>query len=186
MNKPAPKTWNAMARHLHWLMAVLLILQWAGGKIAHGMEKSPLRLDMMLTHKSTGIVLLILVLLRLAWRLTHPPPDHPAGSRAWERWAATATHGLLYGLMLAMPLSGWIMNSAKDRALELYWLIPWPAITGPDKQLAEWAEETHEMLAMAFLVVLVIHLGAALRHHFFKRTDVLSRMLSGRGADGNG
>jgi cytochrome b561 len=178
--------WNTIARRLHWLMAILLIMQWAGGKIGHAMDKSPLKLDLMLIHKSTGIVLLILALLRLTWRLTHRSPDFPTGSPAWERRAAAIGHGLLYTLMLALPMSGWIMNSAKDRSLELYWLIPWPAITGPDKALADKSGQAHEALAMAFLLVLLIHVAAALRHHFIKRNDVLKRMLNGSNGGGTG
>lgn len=174
--------WGSLARWLHWLMALLIGIQWVLGKVGHEMARSPAKLELLGWHKSLGISLLLLVLLRLAWRTINTSPSHPEGAPAWERRAAALSHGLLYFLMLAIPLSGWVMNSAKNLPMHWFWLVPWPDLTGPNESLGEAAEETHEILALVLIVVVVVHVIAALRHHFILRNDVLDRMLRGRHA----
>lgn len=160
-------------------MALLILLQGIVGWYGHEMERSPAKIDVMTAHKSLGITLLLLALLRLAWRVTHPSPPPPPGSPRWEIRAAAASHALLYALLIALPLSGWLAASTSIVPWKLWWVVPWPDIAAPSEPLHEFAEELHEVLVKLLAAVLALHVVAALRHHFRKRDDVLVRMWRG-------
>lgn len=160
-------------------MAALILAQGVVGWIGHEMGRSPAKVDVMTAHKSLGITLLMLVMLRGFWRLTHPAPPHPPGIERWEIRAAWLSHAGLYLLMIALPLSGWLAASTSIVPWKLWWLIPWPDIAAPDEALHEIAEEMHETLVKVLIALLLVHVGAALRHHFIKRNDVLLRMWRG-------
>src|SRR6266853_211509 len=151
-------SWGAPAKLFHWLIAVLIFAQIALGVMAASWRVSPTKLELFFWHKSTGMLILALVALRLLWRLANPTPALPSGMAAWERAAARLSHLLLYALMIALPVTGWIVNSASNVPFRIFWLIP---------------------LAALLALVLVAHIGAALRHHFVKRNTVLERMLPG-------
>lgn len=170
-------SWGAPARFLHWLIAALIFAQFALGWLAAGWRLSPLKLNLFVWHKSIGMVVLALVLVRLLWRLANPTPALPADTPAWERAAARLSHALLYVIMLAMPLTGWVISSASGIPFRIFWRIPLPAIVAPDKQTAELAALVHFGLGLVLAALLVAHIGAALRHHFVKRNNVLMRML---------
>jgi cytochrome b561 len=139
------------------------------------------------THKSLGITALGLVILRLLWRATHAAPPLPASFARWERRAAALGHALLYALMFALPLSGWLHDSAwKDAAthpMQLFGLVPWPRI-GAIAALAPGLKEAlhtlfgnvHEALSYVLYVLLALHIGAALKHQFVDREAELQRM----------
>jgi cytochrome b561 len=113
----------------------------------------------------------------LLWALLNPKPAADTATPLWERTAARLNHISLYALLLAIPLSGWLMNSAKNVPFSLYRVIPWPALIGPDKALGERFQEWHEGLVSVMLVLLLIHVAAALWHHFLRRDEILLRML---------
>ena len=159
---------------------MLIVAQAAVGWIAQNMDRSPARIDAMTLHKSLGITLLLLLLLRLVWRLTHTAPPLPRGSSAWEVHGARAAHAALYALLAAIMFSGWTAASAYLVPWKLWWHLPLPRITGPDKATYEFAAGLHEALIAAFLVVLAIHVAAALWHHFVRRDGVLEGMWRGR------
>jgi cytochrome b561 len=170
-------SWGAPAKLFHWLMAALILAQIALGLLAAGWRLSPTKIELFFWHKSTGMLILALLALRLAWRLANPTPALPSGMPAWERAAARASHLLLYVLMIALPLTGWIVNSASNIPFRIFWTIPLPAIVGPDKAAADAFALVHRGLFVILALVLVAHIGAALRHHFVKRNAVLARML---------
>ncbi|MBS0455618.1 MAG: cytochrome b [Proteobacteria bacterium] len=169
--------WSALAKWLHWLVALLIAVQVVLGWMAASWHLSPTKLELFVWHKSTGMLVLLLVLLRLAWRLTHPAPPLPAGMPRWERLAAHASHYLLYAAMLAMPLSGWVVNSASGVPFSIYWLVPLPAIAPVDRHVTDLASTVHLVLGILLLALVAVHVAAALRHHFSKHDDVLVRML---------
>jgi cytochrome b561 len=173
-------SWGAPARFLHWLVAALIFIQFALGWLAVGWRLSPMKLNLFVWHKSTGVVILAIVLLRLLWRLANPTPTLPADTPAWERAAAHMSHGLLYVMMIAMPLTGWIVQSAAGVPFRIFWRIPLPALVSPDKHMEELAALAHFSLGITFTALLVLHVSAALRHHFVKRNNVLTRMLRAR------
>lgn len=174
-----PTGWNPVARGLHWLMAALILAQGVVGWVGHEMSRSPVKVEVLTAHKSLGITLLMLVALRLLWRWAHPAPPSPAGSNPWEVRAARLSHALLYLLMIALPLSGWLSASTSIVPWKLWWIMPWPAIAEPDQALHEFAEELHELLVKVLVAVLIVHVAAALQHHFLRRNDVLLRMWRG-------
>lgn len=175
------RSWNPVARGLHWLMAALIVLQGLVGWIAQEMERSPARVDTMTFHKSLGITLLLLLVLRLAWRWTHPAPPPPAESSAWETRLAGLAHAALYLLLAGIALSGWVAASAYLVPWKLWWLIPMPRIVAPDRATYDLASTVHESSVAIFLGVLAVHIAAALWHHFVKRDQVLTAMWRGKG-----
>lgn len=122
-----------------------------------------------------------LTLVRLIWRLNDPGPRLPPMPR-WQTMAARTNHAVLYALLLVMPLTGWVINSAANIPFRVFWWIPLPDITAPDKQLEEVAKDIHFALFVLLAVAVLLHVAAALHHHFVARDDVLRRMLlPGRG-----
>lgn len=180
MLRNTPDSWGSLAKLLHWGMAVMIFALIALGWLAFAWPLTPTKLALFVWHKSFGILLLGLALLRLLWRLANPTPALPAGTPRWERLAARSSHALLYVLMIAMPLSGWMIQSAANVPFRVFWLFPLPALTAPDKALEELAKKVHFGLFLALSMTLALHIFAALRHHWVKRNDVLARMLPGR------
>jgi len=173
-------SWNGVMKFLHWLGALLIFTQFALGWLAAIWRLSPTKLDLFVWHKSIGMLVLVLVALRLVWRLGTPAPPLPAGRPGWERTAARTSHVLLYVVMLGMPLTGWLINSAAGVPFKIFWRIPLPSIAAPDKQVADAASLVHFSLGVLLALLLLVHIGAALRHHFILRDGVLIRMLPTR------
>jgi cytochrome b561 len=179
-------TYSSVAITLHWLIALGMLtnigLAWYFGTLKGAAAIPPIQL-----HKSIGLTVLLLTLIRIGWRLIHPAPSLPEAMPAWERWAAKTTHFVFYLLMLAMPLSGWAMVSAspliKVHPTVLYGLIPWPTFpslpTDPDQLHAarKLFTTTHETLALVAYATITLHVAAALKHHIIDRDDVLARMI---------
>ena len=180
--KPAnpDPSWSGIAKFLHWLVALLIFTQFALGWLAVTWQMSPTKLDLFVWHKSTGMLILMLVVLRLVWRGVAPAPPLPAGMPGWERVAAHASHALLYLVMLGMPLTGWIVSSASGVPFKMFRRFPLPAIVGADKHIADLASLAHFSLGVLLAALLVVHIAAALRHHFIQRDNVLLRMLPAR------
>ena len=174
-----PVAYNRTARALHWIMALLVIVNLGLG-LFH--DALPDDWKVIPVHKSIGMTVLALALVRLGWRLTHRPPPLPADMPQWERAAATASHVSLYTAMLFLPLTGWIMSSASPRPVSWSFLFDFPKFAvekGAPLQSA--ADVGHAVLGYATAALALIHIGAALRHHFVLRDAILRRMLAGAG-----
>jgi len=169
--------YTGLAIGLHWLIAIALVGCFALGLYMHELPLSPQKLKLYSWHKWAGVTIFFFVALRLAWRLTHRPPEMPAGMPAWQRMAAAATHHLLYALMFAVPLTGWLMSSAKGFQTVWFGVLPLPDLLEKNRELGKILEEVHEVLNFTMATLVVAHLGAALKHHFVERDDVLTRML---------
>ncbi len=170
-------SWGWPARWLHWGMAVLIPLTMGLGWLAAGWRLSPTKLDLFVWHKSLGLSLLALTVVRLLWRWSQPVPRLPRETPSWQRRAAAANQLALYLLMLLMPLSGWVINSAANVPFKWFWWLPVPELVGPDPGLRDRAQWVHLTLFWLFSGLLVVHLGAALHHHWGRRDGVLDRML---------
>lgn len=170
-------SWGCVAKSLHWALAILILGQLLLGQIAEEARLSPLKLDLFVWHKSIGVTIFLLVVLRLAWRSVNSPPVTPADIAAWEKRLAHAGHGLLYVLMLAVPLSGWWVSDTSRIPFRLYWAVPVPDLMRPDADLSEFAADVHGVLTTLLLILVGLHILAALRHHFLLRNDTLLRML---------
>lgn len=162
---------------LHWLMAVLIFIAFPLGVVMHEMALSPDKLRMMSYHKWLGVTVFLLLLLRLLWRATHKPAPLEPGMPAWQRIAAGAVHVLLYVLLFAIPLSGWLMSSAKGFQTVYFGVLPLPDLLGKDKQLGDMLAEVHEALNFTMLALLAAHVAAALKHHVIDHDGTLARML---------
>jgi len=173
-------SWGAVAKSFHWIMAALILAQITLGLMAVAWRLSPTKIQLFFWHKSLGMLILALLALRLLWRLANATPLLPADMPRWERSAAHASHVLLYVLLILLPLTGWVINSAANIPFRIFRVIPLPAIVEPDKPLAELFARVHLSLIVVFALILTVHIAAALRHHFVKRTTVLVRMLPER------
>ena len=164
---------------LHWLLALALLASFSVGLYMADLPFSPQRLKLYNWHKWAGVTILLLSALRLAWRLTHQPPaDLPAP--AWQQRAAHLTHGAMYLLFFAVPLVGWAYSSAAGFPVVWFSVLPLPDFVGPDKALAEAIKPWHGVLAWTLAMLAVLHVFAALKHHFVDRDGLLRRMQPAR------
>ncbi len=165
---------------LHWLIALGLVALFGLGLYMTSLSFSPAKLKLYSWHKWAGVTIFALVALRLAWRLTHVPPAPPAGTARWQRRAASATHGALYALMFLIPLSGWLMSSAKGFQTVYFGVLPLPDLIGKNPELGDALAGVHAWLNYGLCALVVVHALAALKHHLVDRDDVLRRMLPAR------
>ena len=169
--------WSATSQALHWLiLALLLVMAWLG----LGMTELPntaYKARLYGLHKSLGLAILALAVLRLGWRLYAGAPAELPGQPPWQRRLAAATHAGLYLLLFAIPLSGWVINSASGFPLRWFGLFRVPAITPRSEALNALAKEWHEGLFWALVALTLVHAAAAFYHHLFRHDATLARML---------
>ncbi len=170
-------TYTAIAKVLHWGMALLIIGLLSLGFVMTGLPLSPEKLQYYAWHKWAGVSLFLLVWLRLAWRLFNPPPPYPESMSALLQRLAHLGHAMLYGLMIVIPLSGWLLSSAKGVQTVWFGVLPLPDLLQKDKEMGHLLHEVHEALNFALLLLLGGHVAAALKHHWVDRDDILKRML---------
>jgi cytochrome b561 len=184
--RTARSTYSAVAIALHWLIALLILtnigLAWYFNTLKGPDAVPPIQL-----HKSIGLTVLLLTLVRIGWRLTHRPPPLPATMAPWQVWIARVTHVLLYVVMLGMPLSGWAMVSASPlirvHPTVLYGVVPWPAVPFPgfsSDQLHDarhLLKTIHGLGAWLAYATVSLHVAGALKHYLIDRDDVVARMI---------
>lgn len=183
--------YGLVAIALHWTIALAIIgLLVLGTVMVRLTPGSSLQFELYQLHKSLGITVLALSIVRLAWRLTHPPPPLPATLRPWEAMLARITHIGFYVLMLLLPFSGWMMVSASvwNFPTVIFGLFTLPHLpvlsTLADKKPVEDAlKEVHEWLAIGIFVLLLLHVAGALKHHIILKDGTLGRMLPWRRPD---
>jgi len=173
-------TYTAVAKLLHWGMAVLILGLLALGFVMTDMPLSPEKLQYYAWHKWAGVTVFVLVWLRLLWRVTHPAPAYPSSMSPLMRGMAHAGHAALYGLMIIIPLSGWLLSSAKGVQTVWFGVWPLPDLLEKDKALGHLLHEVHETLNFVLLFLLAGHVAAALKHHWLDKDDILNRMLPTR------
>lgn len=161
---------------LHWLMALLMIAAFFVGLSLEDMPLGPEKLKIISYHKWAGITILGLALIRVVWRLTHRPPELPNTMPPVMKLIAHAGHGVLYVLMFAIPLTGWMMSSAKGYPVVYLGLLPLPDLVGPNEALADTLKEAHEAINWLFAFVLVGHVAAAIKHQLIDKDGIMDRM----------
>ena len=169
--------YNRTAIFLHWLVGLGILGTLGLGLYMVDLPFSPAKLQIYSWHKWAGMTLLFLAVVRLAWRLSHPAPALPDTMGPLTRLAAHAGHWALYILMLAIPLSGWLMSSAQGFSVVWFGVLPLPDLVTKNLELGEWLNSTHLILNYTLIATLIGHIGAALHHHFIKKDTVMSRML---------
>lgn len=175
MNDVRMVKYHGVARTLHWLIGLAIIAEIVIGLGHESWEGATWAMPV---HKATGITILVLSLFRLFWRLANPAPALPATMPSWQVKLAHGLHWLFYFLIIAVPVTGWMMSSAGKYPLNWFGLFDIPKLPiVPKSTLAGFAHEAHEVMAIAFIPLLVLHIGAALYHHFIVRDAILRRML---------
>lgn len=181
--------YGTVAMIFHWLIAALLIGNLALGLYFADLPRDHWRSELGQLHKSIGLTVLMLSVLRLVWRLTHPVPPLPAGMNWYLGLAARVTHYVFYFLIIAIPLTGWIFVSASPVPTVFFGLFKWPNLwfmAGlPHAQKVPWREtfnSVHVVLAWASIVLIPLHILAALYHQFIRRDELLLQMLPYRRA----
>jgi cytochrome b561 len=176
---PPAARYGLTAMVLHWLLALMILGSLGVGLYMTGLALTPTRLKLYNWHKWAGMTILVLSALRLLWRATHRPPPMPP-MPAWQQRAAAASHALMYGLFFAVPLAGWAYSSAAGFPIVWFGVLPLPDWVSPDRELAEAIKPLHRGLAYALAALVVLHVAAALKHHFVDRDGLLRRMWPAR------
>ncbi|HWD36869.1 MAG TPA: cytochrome b [Casimicrobiaceae bacterium] len=171
-----PERYGKPAMLLHWLTAALIVANWLLGLSMVPMHISPRKLQWYLVHKSIGLTVLLLSSLRLGWRAVRPPPA-PVAMPRWQRRAASASHALLYVLLFAIPLSGWLYSSATGVQVVYLGVVPLPDLVPKDRALGDALRLVHVSLNALLFVVFCVHVAAAIKHHVVDRDTALVRML---------
>lgn len=170
--------YGLISRFFHWSIAVLILGLLPVGLGMTAMEYSPLKLEVYGLHKSFGLLVFFLGLLRLVWRFYAPRPSHLPTHAKWEVTLASAAHFWLYVCMIGMPLTGWLMSSAGEFPVPFFGLHM-PYLIGKDPDLAGFFGDAHEILAFTLLFILALHMAGALKHHVIDRDATLRRMAGG-------
>ncbi len=175
--------WGSVSKLLHWLIVLLILVMAIVGLVMEDLPKTPKYFWVYTAHKSTGVTILALVLVRLGWRLYTGAPKPVQGTPAWQHRIAVTTHVLLYAVILAMPLSGWLYDSASGlRPFRWFGMFDMPKLVAPSESLSDLARNAHEWIFWGIVALVGLHAGAALYHHLFLRDITLLRMLPARRA----
>ena len=176
-NESPVAQYSAVAKLLHWVIAALIVTQfalaWSAADLPLGLHK----LALLARHKSFGMTVLMLAIIRLAWRFMNPPPALPVGMTPIESFLAKTTHIAFYVLLFAMPVTGWMMSSAKNYSVSWFGLFTWPNLIAQSDDAFVYLRGTHEILSWTLFAIAMLHIAAALKHHFWNKDNVLTRML---------
>lgn len=176
-----PPRYSGVAIGLHWAVALLIFAAFPLGLYMHDLPLTPDKLRLYSYHKWIGVTVLLLTVLRLGWRLGHRPPALPASMAPWQLRAASAMHGVLYLLVLIVPVTGWLMSSAEGFQTVWFGVLPLPDLLGRSKETAALLKEVHKDLNFLLMALVAGHAVIALMHRFVQRDGVLERMLPWRG-----
>ncbi len=173
--------YTTTAMVFHWLIALLIIGAFSMGLVMTDIPGiTPTKLKYYSWHKWAGVTILALATIRLLWRLTHPAPPYPATMPGWQKNTANGLHSLLYLLMFAVPLSGYLYTLSAGIPVVYFGLFQLPVIIEPDPELKPVLKAVHYWLNMTLAACVALHVAAALKHQFIDRDGVLKRMLPGR------
>ena len=172
-----PVAWSSALKLFHWTSVILMLVLFVLGWMAVVYPLSPAKLDLFKWHKSLGLLLMAWVIVWLAWRVMHRVPGLPGEMSPGEKRVTRLAHGLLFAAMIAMSISGWVINSSANFPLEWFGLFRVPQIAAPDKEIQDAASLVHLALFWTVIAVLIVHVAAALQHHFVRRDNILLRML---------
>lgn len=176
--------YDRLQRTLHWTMAAIILLAIVLGVISAWLPvgQQP-RKGLLEIHKSLGMTALVLLVVRLAWRVWAGEPPYRMPLDRLTHWASRAGHAALYALMLLMPVTGYMFSAAGGYSLPWFGLFQWPRLLSYDKGVTDWGEMLHDRAAWIIGAVVLLHLAAVAWHHWVKRDEVLRRM-TGRGSEG--
>lgn len=177
MTRTDTMRYGAIAQAFHWLIAALILVMLGLGYYMADLPLGTRKLALYQTHKSIGVTIAVLAALRLLWRLLHPPPPLPATMKLWERRAARLVRALLYLMLFVQPLVGFLQSNAANFPVVWWGSLPLPPLIAPDEPLSETLIAVHRIGGNVLAILVILHVAAALRHHFVLKDDVLRRML---------
>ena len=172
-------SYSNTARAMHWLVAGLIICQYVLAELADYARTDQAllkQLGLLANHKSVGMTILLIAAIRLLYRFLQPAPALPKTMPNWQQRLSNGSHFLLYALLFALPISGWLMSSATAYSVSWFNLFAFPDLIAPNETRADQLAAIHYYLGKALLILAVIHIAAALKHHFIDKDDVLGRM----------
>jgi len=170
--------YGLVSRTLHWLMALMFLGLFVTGLYMTSLNyMHPWYKTLFDMHKSFGVLFLQLLLLRLFWHFYNPRPAFAASLKTWEKFIAGVTHSLLYGLLLLIPLSGYVISTANGDAIEVFGWYEIPAILSKNSERGDIAGVIHLALAIITMGLVILHSLAALKHHFLDKDETLLKML---------
>ena len=183
--KNTPTRYGAVGQTLHWVIVALIITQYVLASLAEeaGAAKAAhpaaalVQFQWLARHKSFGLTIFALAIVRLLWRWFSPPPALPVTMPHWQVVAAKLSHYAFYVLLFAMPLSGLVMSAASNYPVSYFGLFTLPDLVAPDEGLKHLMETVHETMFWILVALASLHVAAALKHHFVDHDDVLRRML---------
>jgi cytochrome b561 len=161
---------------LHWSMAIIIIGLLALGLYMTGLPTNPTKFKFYGWHKEFGMLVLMLVIMRLTWRLRSITPSLAELPR-WESFAARAAHWAIYGFLFAMPITGWLLTSAAGHPVSFFDWFVIPTLIPPDKALKHLFGTLHEWIAYGLIATVTLHVAAALKHYLINKDEVMQRML---------
>jgi cytochrome b561 len=167
--------YGTTAKILHWLVVALLVAQYLIGWLMPDIHRGMKPGVAMTFHMSIGLLILTTIVLRLAWRLTHPV-DPDSSLRRWQRLVSEAVHWLLYVLVLATAFAGWLFASFRGWSMSLFYLVPMPMLASDNQAAGKAIDGLHQAMEWALLLVIGLHVAAALAHLFVFRDRVMQRM----------
>jgi len=181
--QPAAGGWryDGVAQAFHWLVVAMLITQYSVALLLSYFLPKSAEAGLAEWHFSVGSSVLVVMLARLAWRLTHTPPPPPKDLSPGLRLLSRATHWVFYAVLIVLPVLGWAAASADGARVHLAGLIPLPLLVPKDDPFGKAMATVHPAIAITLLAVIALHIAGALYHAFIKRDGVLQRMLPGRG-----
>ncbi|WP_435640901.1 cytochrome b/b6 domain-containing protein [Micavibrio aeruginosavorus] len=171
------ENYGVVAKSFHWVIALLVIGLLGVGLYLESLDPSPLMFKVSFWHKSFGITVLALVVLRVLWRFTNTHPHSLPSHARWEKTLAKITHGLLYLALFVMPLSGWIMSSAKRFSVNVFGWFTLPDLVGESEQIGSIARSLHGYAAYTLIALIGLHFAGAIKHHVIDKDSTLRRML---------
>jgi cytochrome b561 len=178
--KNTPERWGQVSQSLHWLIVILIVVMAYLGLTMTDLPNSPHKIAVYSLHKSIGLTILALVILRLLWRLYAGSPQTLTSMPPLQARIAAITHWALYALLFALPISGWVVNSTAGFPLQWFHLVNLPAIAAKSDSTHDLAASTHQALFWVLIALAVVHAAAAFYHHLFQRDETLARMLPQR------
>src|SRR5882757_948812 len=178
-DRTAPPAYSLTARALHWITAALVLILLPLGLVIANNWGGSLQDPLYNLHRSIGATIIVLVFVRLGYRLTHPPLPLPDDIPPIQRFAAHATHWALYGLLIVQPFIGWMATSAYRAPIVIFGLFELPPIWPEDRAFSDRLFAVHGLVAILIAGLAAAHIGAALHHHFVRKDRVLMRMITG-------
>lgn len=175
--KNSTERYGAVAQFFHWTIVILIVIQFVLASEADDAESLLQKAKLLTTHKSFGMTIFVLAILRLLWRLANPQPTALPTEKTWQHRLATVVHWTLYALILLTPLVGWLMSSAKNYSVSWFGVLTLPNLIAPNEARFELLKTLHEVFAFSLLNLALLHIAAALKHHLYDKDTILRRML---------